>query len=345
MGLLGHFGLFLPVPAGPIRRATDARQRTGYDGAPCGALEQIRTREPRAVLAPMFALCLILTGLAKKWWLAGWLDTHVVAPVFANPAQYHSLDILAAIYGYTGKLFFDFSGYSDLVVGLGMLLGLRLPVNFRAPLLAHNLREFWARWHISLSTWIRDMIYIPAGGSRGGFWRTQFNLLLAMGLSGAWHGYGWKFALWGLLHGAGLVALNAGDRLLGWMWRGGGRKRDFIASLGWPARALGVFVTVQFVCFCFILFPVQDLHEARQIFGALGANGHDIRIGAWTLPALGAMLLLWLAYPALQYLPEQCARGLARLPAPLRPVLVFAAFALIVLLAPPGIPGFMYANF
>lgn len=346
--LLGHFGLFLTVTAGPIHRATEAKGLTDYSNAPCSALDQINTRAPRHIIAPTFALCLILAGLAKKWWLSGWLASHVVTPVFANPSQYHSLDIFAAIQGYTLQLFFDFSGYSDLVVGMALLLGLRLPVNFRAPLLAHNLREFWNRWHISLSTWIRDYIYLPLGGSRNGFVRTQVNLLVAMGLSGAWHGgYGWKFAIWGLLHGAGLVLLNIGDRILALVpgWRDRGRKRDFIASLGWPASVLSVFITVQFVCFCFVLFPIQDLSEVTQIYSALVHNFHDIRIGPWTLPVLMAMLLLWLAYPRLRRLPETCAAALTRFPALLRPALIFAGFVLIVLLAPSGIPGFMYANF
>ncbi|ALM86595.1 MBOAT family protein [Bordetella sp. N] len=345
--LLGHFGLFLTVTAGPIIRATDAKHLTSYDNAPCNALDQIKTREPRRILQPTYALSLILAGLAKKWWLSGWLAAHIVTPVFANPSQYHSLDIFAAIQGYTLQLFFDFSGYSDMVVGLAMLLGLRLPVNFRAPLLAHNLREFWNRWHISLSTWIRDHIYVPLGGSKQGFWRTQLNLLAAMGLSGAWHGYGWKFAIWGLLHGIGLVLLNIGDRLLGRVpaWRAAGKKRDLISGLGRPARILSVFLTVQFVCVCFVLFPIQDLGEVARLYSALLNNFHDVRIGPWTLPALLAMLLLWVVYPKLRRLPETFAAGLARLPALLRPALIFAAFVLIVLLAPSGIPGFMYANF
>ncbi|MFC4275502.1 MBOAT family O-acyltransferase [Achromobacter aloeverae] len=348
--LLGHFGLFLTVTAGPIQRVTDAKGLTDYRNAPCNALDQIKAREPRHIIAPTFALCLILAGLAKKWWLSGWLASHVVTPVFANPSEYHALDIFTAIQGYTLQLFFDFSGYSDLVVGMGLLLGLRLPVNFRAPLLAHNLREFWNRWHISLSMWIRDYLYIPLGGNRGGFARTQLNLLAAMVLSGIWHGwsgYFLKFALWGLLHGLGLVLLNIGDNVFARLpgWRANGRKRDFIAGLGLPARVLSTFLTVQFVCFCFILFPIQDLGEVVPLFHALGHNVHDVRIGPWTLPVLLAMLVLWALYPAGRRLPEHCAGALARLPALLRPALIFAGFVLIVLLAPSGIPGFMYANF
>lgn len=112
--------------------------------------------------------------LAENW----------VSPVFENPAQFDGWSVLAGVYGYTFQLFLDFSGYSDLVIGMAMLLGFRLPKNFSAPLRALNIRAFWDKWHISLSTWIRDYIYIPLGGSKKGFLRTQFNLMAAMVLSG-----------------------------------------------------------------------------------------------------------------------------------------------------------------
>lgn len=343
--LLHHFGLFLTISSGPIHRTVDAKQLTDIEGRPCNALAQIRTVSPRTILSPTLAIALILAGLCKKWWLAGWLAQIAVDPVFANPMLYQSLDVLVAIYGYTLQLFFDFSGYSDLVLGLGLLLGLRLPVNFRAPLLAHNIREFWNRWHISLSTWIRDHIYLPLGGSRRGFLSTQVNLLLAMGLSGAWHGVGWNFLLWGLAHGVALVLLNIGDRLLSAMLpeRHGGRDR--VAAIGWVGRMLGTFVTVQFVCMAFVLFRARTLEEAGQVFAALGGNFQDIPAQPHAVPLLWAMTLAWVAYPLMRRAPEVFATGVDRLPALLRPAPLFAAFALVVLLAPSGIPGFIYANF
>jgi D-alanyl-lipoteichoic acid acyltransferase DltB (MBOAT superfamily) len=161
--LLLHFSFFTTITAGPIARAQSAKGLTDINQQPCGMSAQICQTEPRRILYPSLAFALILLALIKKWWIAGWLADHWVNPVFANPMQYHSLEVLCAIYGYTLQLFLDFSGYSEMMIAFGLLLGFRLPVNFRAPLLAHNIRDFWDKWHISLSTWIRDHIYIPLG--------------------------------------------------------------------------------------------------------------------------------------------------------------------------------------
>ncbi len=335
--LLGHFGLFLTVTSGPILRARNAKHLTDFEGKECNALDQIRPPAPRSVLAPTLALTLVLLALAKKWWLAGWLSETIVDPVFANPAQYQSLDVLAAIYGYTLQLFFDFSGYSDLVVGLGMLLGLRIPVNFRAPLLAHNIREFWDRWHISLSVWIRDYLYIPLGGSRHGFSRTQINLFIALVLSGLWHGQGWNFALWGFLHASTLVLLNIGDKLLG--------GHEKLAATGRLGKALGVFATVNFVCFAFVFFRAPHLEDALALLRALAMNLFDTPIATDAPLLLLAMLAALLAYPWLARLPARYASAVDRLPAWARPAPLLATLAVIAVLAPSGVPGFIYANF
>jgi len=335
--LLGHFGLFLTITSGPILRARNARHLTDFEGRECNALDQIGQATPRKVLAPTLALTLVLLALAKKWWLAGWLAETIVDPVFANPAQFQSLDVLAAIYGYTLQLFFDFSGYSDLVVGLGMLLGLRIPVNFRAPLLAVNIRQFWDRWHISLSVWIRDYLYIPLGGSKHGFSRTQRNLFIALVLSGLWHGQGWNFALWGFLHASALVLLNVGDRLLG--------GREKLAAQGWAGKAVGVFVTVNFVCFAFVFFRATRLSDAVAIFRALFGNLRDVPIATDAPLLLLAMLLALLAYPWLARAPQRYAGALEKMPLGLRPLPLLATLAVIAVLAPSGVPGFIYANF
>lgn len=151
--LLLHFSFFCTITAGPIARVESARGLTDINQKPCGMREQICTTQKRHILWPSLAFLLLALALIKKWWLATWLADSWVNPVFSNPMQYHSLEIFAAIYGcYTVQLFLDFSGYSDMMIALTLLLGCRLPVNFRAPLLVHNIREFWNRWHISLST-------------------------------------------------------------------------------------------------------------------------------------------------------------------------------------------------
>lgn len=205
--LLGFLSFFPTITAGPIFRASDAQHQwmltseTTAEGAH-------PTPKRRYVLMPYIAMALIAIALFKKLVLASWLETLWVSPVFANPLQFHGIEVLTAIYAYSLQLFFDFSGYTDLVLALALLLGFRLPENFNSPYLATDIQDFWKKWHITLSTWIRDYLYIPLGGSRRSYWRVQFNLMAAFIISGVWHGAGWNFFIWGAIHGIALVFLN-----------------------------------------------------------------------------------------------------------------------------------------
>jgi D-alanyl-lipoteichoic acid acyltransferase DltB (MBOAT superfamily) len=350
MGLFGlgvYLSSFLTITSGPIARPdSNNNGLTGYDGQACDAASQLATRAPRRMLSPSLALTLILLAVFKVWALAGWLDSGIVTPVFSDPERHHALDVLAAIYGYTLQLLFNFSGYSELVLGLAMLLGLRLPVNFRLPLLAHNLREFWNQWHISLSTWIRDHVYFPLGNKDQPFPRRMLNLLLAMGFSGLWHASGWSlnFILWGLLHGIGLVLLNIGDRVAA-RWCRIGSGKDSLRNSHPAGKALGIFCTVQFVVFAFVLFRTHDLEETRVLFAALGGNWANVPVSAHTLPLLAALLILWPLWRVLHGLPEKFAAGVERLPILLRPLPLIVIFVLVVALSPSGMPNFIYANF
>lgn len=344
--LLLHFSFFATITAGPIARAKSAKGLTDIQQQPCGMSAQICQTEPRKILYPSLAFALILLALIKKWWIAGWLADHWVNPVFANPMQYHALEVLCAIYGYTLQLFLDFSGYSEMMVAFGLLLGFRLPVNFRAPLLAHNIRDFWDKWHISLSTWIRDYIYIPLGGSRGVFARTQFNLLIAMVLSGVWHGSGWNFFLWGLLHGLGLVLLNIGDKVYEKVRKVSPREsRNVLANTGWLGKVIGTFVTIHFVCFCFVFFRAKSLDEALQVFQALFQNTVNV---SWTnnpLYLLSILLISWIAYPFVRHYTPKLSSVFSRVPKYAVSIPLFVMFLLVLICAPSGIPGFIYANF
>src|SRR5256885_4075232 len=163
------------------------------------------------------ALLLILSGLFKKVVIANYLATGLVDPVFSAPTSYGGPDLLLATHGYAVQILCDFRAYSDLAIALAALLGLRFPANFNQPYRAERLREFWQRWHISLSTWLRDSLYKPLGGNRGGRLNTYRNLLLTMLLGGLWHGAAWKFIAWGALHGGGLAV----ERMLEpWIGRG-----------------------------------------------------------------------------------------------------------------------------
>ncbi len=155
---------------------------------------------------------LMFQGLFKKIVIADLLAGLGVDAVFADPSRFSSLDLLLALYGYAFQIYNDFSGYSDIAIGVARMLGFELPINFNRPYLAENVREFWSRWHITLSTWLRDYLYIPLGGNRCGPWRVKFNLMVTMLLGGLWHGAAIHFVLWGCYHGLLLCAAHGTPR-------------------------------------------------------------------------------------------------------------------------------------
>jgi D-alanyl-lipoteichoic acid acyltransferase DltB (MBOAT superfamily) len=195
------FVLFFPqLVAGPIVRAQDLMPQ--LDTLPALELEKA-TR----------GLFRIVVGLFKKIALADTLAVSIVDRVFEAPERFSSLETLGGVYGYALQIYLDFSAYSDIAIGSAMVLGFTLPENFRTPYRSANIQEFWRRWHISLSTWLRDYLYIALGGSRGAEWRTYLNLILTMLLGGLWHGASWAFIVWGGLHGFGLAITRYFQRI------------------------------------------------------------------------------------------------------------------------------------
>ncbi len=193
----GTFVLFFPqLVAGPIVRAETFLPQMDADARPGLALPSAE-RDSAALLR-------IAVGMLKKVVLADQLAASLVDAVFAHPERFSALEVLVAVYGYAFQIYLDFSAYSDIAIGSAQLLGFTLPENFDLPYRARSLQDFWRRWHISLSTWLRDYLYIPLGGSRGSETRTRFNLAATMLLGGLWHGANWTFIAWGALHGAGL---------------------------------------------------------------------------------------------------------------------------------------------
>ncbi|KAA1261721.1 Peptidoglycan O-acetyltransferase [Rubripirellula obstinata] len=150
----------------------------------------------------------MLRGAVKKVLLADRLG-EMVDVVFAGPEIYHGATVAIAVVAYAGQIYYDFSGYSDIAIGAAKMLGYRFPVNFRHPYLATSMADFWHRWHMTLSRWLRDYLYIPLGGSRAGTWATYRNLMITMTLGGLWHGAAWTFVLWGMLHGMALAIERA----------------------------------------------------------------------------------------------------------------------------------------
>ena len=190
-------------------------------------------RDPAGIPAAR-ALSLIAGGLFKKVVLADLLATRIVDPVFGAPAAHSGAEAAAAIYGYAVQIYCDFSGYTDMAIGLALLLGFRFPDNFDRPYAASSLQDFWRRWHMTLSRWLHDYLYIPLGGNRRGLCRTYVNLILTMLLGGLWHGAAWTFVIWGGIHGGGLAIQRWwSDRgRWGWRARGPGMSRHRVSGCG-----------------------------------------------------------------------------------------------------------------
>jgi len=197
---------------------------------------------------------LFLRGFVKKVLFADTLAV-LADPVFADPAAYSGGTCWLATLAYTGQIYYDFSGYSDMAIGVGGMLGFNFPENFRHPYLSRNITEFWRRWHMSLSRWLRDYLYVPLGGNRRGATRTYVNLFLTMLLGGLWHGASWTFVLWGAWHGVGLAVHR--------LWRG--RERE-AAVIGFsPSAVLSWASTLLFVMLGWILFRCQTMADAATM--------------------------------------------------------------------------------
>ncbi|HTO52345.1 MAG TPA: MBOAT family protein [Myxococcota bacterium] len=236
------FLLFFPhLIAGPIVRPADF-------------LPQLRVLQRFDWTRMELGLRIFTLGLLKKAVIADQV-ARLVDPVYAAPADYASAAVWAATLGYAIQIYCDFSGYSDMAIGCAHAFGLRLPQNFDLPYLSLNIAEFWRRWHISLSSWLRDYLYIPLGGNRGSTAETYRNLWITMLLGGLWHGAAWTFVFWGAYHGA-LLALH---RALPWpQWLA----RPVFA----PARAA---VTFFFVCLGWVLFRARSLADAGIVYARL----------------------------------------------------------------------------
>lgn len=216
------------------------------------------------------AAILILGGLFKKIVIANSISEAIVDPVFGDPAGQSGLDVLFAVYGYAVQIYCDFSAYSDIAIGASLLLGLRFPINFDAPYLTTSIQQFWRRWHISLSSWLRDYLYIPLGGSRSGHLLTTRNVMITFLLGGLWHGAGWTFVAWGALHG---VYLTAGAILHEPRERLEAKIQTIIAL---PDRLLILIkgaVVFHLVCFSWIFFRSETFADGATVLSRIFAGG------------------------------------------------------------------------
>ncbi|HET8606945.1 MAG TPA: MBOAT family O-acyltransferase, partial [Gaiellaceae bacterium] len=279
------------------------------------------------------AFFLIVSGLFLKVVIANHLSAHIVDDVFAAPDRHSSLEVLVAVYGYAVQIFADFCGYTNIAIGIALLLGFDFPQNFASPYAAASLQDFWRRWHMTLSRWLRDYLYISLGGNRKGKLLTYRNLMATMVLGGLWHGAAWTFVAWGTLHGIGLAV----ERL----WRDlRGREVRDTALRRWAGR----LVTFHVVCLGWIFFRADTFGRARDVIVRL--------FDAWgqASPLVTTSVVLAIVVGiGVQYLPLRSlaalARGFARLPLPAQAVALAACLMVIDTLGPPGVAPFIYFRF
>jgi len=316
-----YVAFFPQLIAGPILRASRF-------------LPQLAIRRNPNSIRVNRAFLLIAGGLFKKVVISNMLATRLVEPVFAVPQSFGAWDTLLAVYGYAAQIYCDFSGYTDIAIGCALLLGYRFPRNFNAPYTAADPQEFWRRWHISLSSWLRDYLYFPLGGSRKGKLRTYINLMVTMLLGGLWHGAAWTFVVWGGLHGFYLVVHRLWSRI-GWRplvrWRA-------TAAWRWASRIL----LFHAVCAGWVFFRASSFATAFTVFSRLTIPG------AATL-ATGPVLIVLFLGLAGQYMPPRWRNGLeielGRWPALARGAVLAVAITTIEILGPTGVAPFIYFQF
>lgn len=281
--LLHHllFATFFPrVVSGPILRA---HQLIDELDTPPGVITPSGPTLPATDGAQ--ALFRIAQGLSKKLLLADVLGGSLVNPVFANPTGYSAAECVLAAIAYTLQLYFDFSGYSDIAIGIAGLLGFKFPENFDKPYHATNLFDFWNRWHLTLSTWLRDYLYRPLGGNQGSKWQTLRNTMIVMSLGGLWHGADWRFLIWGALHGLFLCMWRAY-----WWARGKPKKTE----VGFARKLGGWFVMINAVIFARIFFRAETMGLALDMFKQLGTlTGNMARVSSLAWFSLVACIVFY----------------------------------------------------
>ena len=321
-----YVSFFPQLVAGPIVRARDF-------------IPQIR--RPLFVSREMFgrAVFLIASGLFKKVVISDYISVNFVDRVFAAPTLYSGLENLMAVYGYALQIYCDFSGYSDMAIGIALLLGFRFNINFDSPYKSASVTEFWHRWHISLSSWLRDYVYISLGGNRRGKFRQYLNLIITMFLGGLWHGAAWNFVFWGMLHGVALAFHKALRSILG---------RDKTYQSHGLRRLLAVFVTFHFACFCWIFFRASSFGVALSVLSQIFVNFHSglfMQLVTGYSAVFGLMLLGYL----LHFLPqrwESWAQQLViRMPLLLQALLIVAVAFIVIQVKTAGIQPFIYFQF
>jgi D-alanyl-lipoteichoic acid acyltransferase DltB (MBOAT superfamily) len=338
--VLLYIAFFPQLVAGPIVRASDF-------------VPQLKRESAGRPLDPGRAFLLIAGGLFKKIVIANYLGVLVADPAFENPSAFGGVDLLLGVYAYAFQIFCDFSAYSDIAIGVALLFGFEFPDNFDQPYRAASIQDFWRRWHISLSTWLRDYLYIPLGGNRKGRIRTYANLLTTMLLGGLWHGASWTFVIWGAMHG---VALSV-ERLFSGLFR---KRRELAAekALPWERDAppsiaarfgstmlLGVRIALvfNFVCATWVFFRARSTEYALVFFSSMADLAKPVTLATPFTVALLAIGALMHFTPA--SLKSAARKGFSAWHPAVQTAALGVALLAIAVLSPEGVAPFIYFQF
>jgi alginate O-acetyltransferase complex protein AlgI len=314
---------FPTIASGPITRSSEL-------------LPQLREAPERSIEAPR-AFALIVRGLFKKMVLASFLATALADEVFARPDAHTGPEVLLGVYAYAVQLYLDFSGYTDIAIGCALLLGLRLPENFNAPYAAASVTEFWTRWHMTLTRWLRDFVFTPLVlHSKRTTAATCRNIVIVMLLAGLWHGAAWTFVAFGLVHGVAMAT----ERVLRQRRRRLGRPP---ALQGTAGHVLGVFITFNIVCLGWVFFRADSVAAAIDLLARLGTGWGVAPTASLLMVAVvaGVVLVQQLPRRAFERL-DAAVASLGTVPA----VLALAGGLLVVdVFGPEGVPPFLYFGF
>lgn len=321
-----YLAFFPQLVAGPIVRAVEFLPQLDRLGA---------DSRPKAPIEVSEASWLIGRGLFKKLVVATYLSETVVDPVFAAPSLATRTELAMALYGYAVQIYADFSGYTDMATGIALLLGFRFPVNFHRPYSARSIQAFWRRWHMTLSRWLRDYLYVPLGGSRGSTIVTYRNLMATMLLGGLWHGAAWTFVAWGGVHGLALSVERAIER----------RRPEARPQAGSPNRLAATgqwLLTFHVVAAAWVLFRADTFGLAWEFFAGLAGARMGSTPDALALAVVGGCI-------GAQLVPADLGRRVFRFYARFDPALQSAAFGLWIMFAvalgPEGVAPFIYFQF
>jgi alginate O-acetyltransferase complex protein AlgI len=319
------FASFFPtIVAGPITRARQLLPQFRQEAMTLTAEQGGR------------GLFLIALGLVKKIAVADYLRANFVDRVFDFPERFSALEVLAAVYGYALQIYADFSGYSDIATGSALLVGIALPANFDAPYTARDLPEFWRRWHITLSTWLRDYVFFSLTSLRPRSAGLMYaGLVVTMLIGGLWHGAAWTFVVWGLLHGVGLAAFRAVESAR--------RRWQMPRRSGAWARATGVFITFHFVCLTWVFFRAETFTQGWATLRQLATLTTS---AANLAPPVAFLIVLGLAahwIPARWF--ESLQASFTRLPAPAQAAILFGLACGLYFVASSDVVPFIYARF